>query len=370
MRASLFVVVLATVLSSAACSLPGAAPARPPEPLPTSVALLPTERSTTPADTALTTLSPPSGAADLRGVITIDGSSTVFPITEAAALAFRTYAPQVEIRLGVSGTGGGFAKFCAGETVISDASRPITAAEAAQCAAAGVSFIELPVAYDGISLVIHPTNTWAECISLAELQQIWAAAAGDGIATWSQVRPDWPNAPLDLYGAGSDSGTYDYFVEAVLGAAVPMRSDYVASEDDYLIAQDVAENPNGMGFFGYSYYVEHEGRLRAVAIDGGAGCTMPTATTIADGSYQPLARPIFIYVRAEALAEPALRAFVDFYLANAPILVARARYIPLPERAYALAADRVAAGRTGSAFSDGVKIGASIDDLFSLEERP
>jgi phosphate transport system substrate-binding protein len=297
----------------------------------------------------------------------IDGSSTVFPITEAASIAFRSYAPNVEIRLGVSGTGGGFKKFCAGETVISDASRPITQAEAEACAKANITYIELPIAFDGITVMVHPENTWATCIAVSELKALWEPAAQGKVSRWSQVRATWPDTPISLYGAGTDSGTYDYFTQAIVGTAKSSRKDYTASEDDYLLAQDLAADPSGLGFFGYAYYVEYKGQLRDVAIDNGSGCVAPSQETIADGSYQPLARPIFLYVRADALARPELRAFVAFYLANGPGLVREARYIPLPDRAYPLIARRAERRTTGSVFSGGSQVGVSIEEIIQRE---
>jgi phosphate transport system substrate-binding protein len=297
----------------------------------------------------------------------IDGSSTVFPITEAASIAFRNYAPQVEIHLGVSGTGGGFTKFCAGATVISDASRPITQAEAEACAKAGVAYVELPIAFDGITVMVHPDNTWATCVTVAELKALWEPAAAGKVSRWSQVRAAWPDKPLALYGAGADSGTYDYFTQAVVGTAKSSRKDYTASEDDYLLAQDLAADPSGLGFFGYAYYVEYKGQLRDVAVDNGSGCVAPSQETIANGSYQPLSRPIFLYVRADALDRPELQAFVAFYLANGSALVREARYISLPDKVYALVAQRLDRRITGSVFSGGSQVGVSIEDVLRLE---
>ncbi len=351
----------------ACLSLVACAPQAPPSPS-AAAASSPTTAQRTTAEPTLPALTPPAGAtADLRGTIVIDGSSTVFPITEAASIAFGSYAPQVAVRLGVSGTGGGFKKFCAGETAISDASRPITQAEAEACAKAGVAYIELPIAFDGITVMVHPANTWADCISVAELKALWEPAAAAKVLRWNQARAGWPDTPISLYGAGVDSGTYDYFTQAVVGTQGASRKDYTASEDDYLLAQDLAADPHGLGFFGYAYYVEYTGQLRAVAIDNGGGCVSPSQATIADGSYQPLARPIFLYVRADFLERPELRAFVAFYLANGPALVREARYIPLPERAYSLAARRVERRLTGSVFSGGSQVGVSIEKILRLE---
>lgn len=267
---------------------------------------LPTIPPTVEPSLTAAALTPPSptALAGLQGSITIDGSSTVFPITEAASIAFRRYAPQVAIQLGVCGTSGGFKKFCAGETLIANASRPITTAEAATCAQGGIAFVKLPIAFDRITVMVHPSNTWATCITIAELKTLWAPAAEEQVRRWQQVRVSCPATPITLYGAGADSGTYDYFTQAVVGQQGASRKDYTASEDDYLLAQDLAADPGGLGFFGYAYYVEYQGQLRAVALDNGNGCVAPSQATITDGSYQPLARP---YVRADALAQPALR---------------------------------------------------------------
>lgn len=370
-RFTLLLVVAAMCVACGAAPAPGISSGSPTSPA--GVASTPSAPPTaagTPPPVATPTMAAPAGdLADLRGTIVIDGSSTVFPITEAAALGFRDLAVGVDIRLGVSGTGGGFAKFCAGATTISNASRPIKQSEAAECAAAGIAYIELPVAFDGISVVVPAENTWAVCMSVAELRQLWEPAAEGAITRWSQIRPAWPDLPISLYGAGADSGTYDYFTQAIVGEEGLSRSDYTASEDDYLIAQDVAEDRGGLAFFGYAYYREYVDQLRVVAIDNGQGCVAPDLTTIADTSYQPLSRPIFIYVRADALDRPEVRAFVTFYLANGAALVESARYIPLPPRAYELAARRVERRLTGSVFAGGSQVGVSIERLLELEGR-
>ena len=254
-RLTLVFALLATVLLSACAAgapVPPTAPAQagaPPTAPPTANRIATTDVPTP----ALITPASASALAALRGSIAIDGSSTVFPITEAASIAFRRYAPEVAIHLGVSGTGGGFKKFCAGETLISDASRPITKAEADACAKAGVRYIELPIAFDGITVMVHPANTWATCITVAELKALWAPEAEAQVRQWRQVRASWPVTPISLYGAGADSGTYDYFTQAVVGTQGASRKDYTASEDDYLLAQDLAADPSGLGFFGYAY---------------------------------------------------------------------------------------------------------------------
>jgi phosphate transport system substrate-binding protein len=303
----------------------------------------------------------------LTGTIVIDGSSTVFPITEAAALEFAGLAPDAQIQLGVSGTGGGFQKFCAGETLISDASRPIKESEAAICAAAGIEFIELPVAFDGLSVVVHRDNDWASCLTVDELKQMWEPTAEGQIVNWSQLRAEWPDRPLALYGAGRDSGTFDYFTQAIVGEEGTARGDFTASEDDYLLAQDIAGNPEGLGFFGYAYYSEYQDQLNLVAIDAGSGCVAPNNETISSGAYQPLSRPIFIYVRSDALDQPTVAAFVEYYLVNAARLVTEVRYTPLPSRVYELAVARVDQRIVGSVFSGGSQVGVSIEELLELE---
>lgn len=312
---------------------------------------------------------PNTNLSALKGEIKIDGSSTVFPITEQVAIAFNELAPDVVIRLGVSGTGGGFTRFCAGETDISNASRPIKQREMETCTANGIQFIELPVAFDGLSVVVHPQNDWAQCLTVAELKRMWEPEAEGTITRWNQIRPEWPDEPLRLYGAGVDSGTYDYFTSATVGQEGISRGDFTASEDDYLLAQDVAADRLGLAFFGYAYYVEYTGQLRAVAIDNGNGCVAPSEATIANGSYQPLSRPIFMYVRVDALERPEVRAFVDVYLRNGELFVTKARYIPLPAKAYELAIRRVERRITGSVFAGGSQVGLSIEQLLQLEDR-
>lgn len=374
MRRCLIILLVLTVLViPAACGPPAAPPRAALEASsPASTAPAAPLTPASPSPQLPTASSPPAPSvlpsrADLHGDIVIDGSSTVFPLTEAAAREFSAIAPRVQIRLGVSGTGGGFKKFCAGETVISNASRPIKQSEQAQCEENGISFIELPVAFDGISVVVNPSNDWAACMTVAELKRLWEPAAESTVMRWQQLRADWPDAPISLYGPGVDSGTHDYFTAAIVGEEGANRSDYTASEDDYVLAQNVANNANALGYFGYAYYREYQDKLKLVAIDNGQGCTLPSAETITYGRYQPLSRPIFIYVRAAALERPELRAFVDFYLANAGRLTNDVRYVPLPARAYVLVTQRVAQHKTGSVFNGGSQIGVSIEDILLLE---
>jgi phosphate transport system substrate-binding protein len=300
--------------------------------------------------------------------IRIDGSSTVFPITEAVAEEFiAETSGSIQVTVGISGTGGGFNKFCNGETDISNASRPIKDSEIEACAAAGIEYIELPIAFDALTVVINPNNTWAESMTVEELRRIWEPAAAGTITRWNQIRPEWPNAPLSLYGAGTDSGTFDYFTEAIVGESASSRGDYTASEDDNILVQGVQSDENALGYFGYSYYAANEGRLQAVAIDNGDGPVAPSDETVENGTYQPLARPIFIYINAEAAERPEVQQFIEFYIDNAPQLVAEVDYVPLPSEAYEIALENFRSGKTGSVFAGRDTIGVRIADLLRLE---
>lgn len=348
---------LAFGLASLSCHS-GDDPPRPAAPKRSAAAI---ERATPPS-------APPGPAGRNSATVAIDGSSTVFPITEAVANAFEQRHPGISIQLGVSGTGGGFRKFCAGETAIQNASRPIKSSEAEICAAAGIAFVELPVAYDGLTFVVHGANTWATCLSLDELRRLWEPAAEGRIESWSDLRPGWPARRLHLYGAGRDSGTFDYMTSALLGREGEARRDYIGSEDDYLLAQKVAADPDGLGFFGFAYFREYQSRLRAVAIDAGAGCVAPDESSIVAGVYRPLSRPIFIYVSLPALEREEVRTFASFYLEAAPRLVPAARCVALPARAYTLAQERLAKRIPGSLFAGGgSQVGVSVESLLEME---
>ena len=269
----------------------------------------------------------------LTGSIEIDGSSTVYPISEAVAEEFMLEnGSGVRVTVGVSGTGGGFKRFCAGETAISNASRPIKDSEREQCQAAGVDPLELEIAYDGISLVANPDNTFAQCLTVEELRAIWQP--NSTVRTWSQVRQGFPDTQIKLYGPGTDSGTFDYFTEAINGEEDASRSDYTASEDDNVLVQGVQGDPGALGYMGFAYYQENSETLKLVGVDNGAGCIQPTPETIRGGQYAPLSRPVFIYVARSALERPEVRAFVEFYLDNAPALAESVGYIPLEAAAY------------------------------------
>lgn len=274
-------------------------------------------------------------AADggVTGVVSLDGSSTVYPISEAVAEEFLTEAPGVRTTVGVSGTGGGFKRFLNGETDINDASRPISASEKEIAAANGLEYLEIAVAYDGLSIVVNPSNTWVDHLTTAELQMIWQP--GSTVDSWNDIRAEWPDQPIRLYGAGTDSGTFDYFTEVINGEAGASRADYTASENDNVLVTGIAGDENALGYFGYAYYQENQDKLKVVPIDSGSGPILPNATTINDGTYAPLSRPLFIYLSKAAAAKPQVRAFVEFYLEIAPQIVDEVGYIPLPAADYA-----------------------------------
>lgn len=303
-------------------------------------------------------------------IIRIDGSSTVYPITEAVAEEFQKMKRgAIKVTVGISGTGGGFKKFTRGETDISNASRPITKKEMEAAKEGGIEFIELPIAYDGLAVMVNPKNTWVTSMTLADLKKIWEPAAEGKILRWNQVNPAWPDVPLKLYGPGVDSGTFDYFTEAVVGKSKSSRGDFTASEDDNVLVQGIATDRGALGFFGYAYYSENQEKLKLVAIDGGRGPVLPSEKTVMDGTYTPLSRPIFIYVSKKAAERPEVKEFVEFYLKNAPKLVKQVKYIPLPERAYKLAEERFAKRVVGTVFGGEAKVGMKIEDLLKLEER-
>lgn len=271
-------------------------------------------------------------AMGLSGTVELDGSSTVFPIAEAVAEEFQIANPDVRVSVGFSGSGGGFKRFCAGETDISNASRPIKEGEVADCAAAGVEFTELSVAWDGLSVIANPANTFAQCLTVQELNRIWEP--GSSVSTWRDVRSEWPAEEIRLYGPGADSGTFDYFTETINGESGAIRPDFQASEDDNILVQGIAGDEYALGYFGYAYYAENADRLRLVEVDGGAGCVAPSDETIEDGTYAPLARPLFVYVKHSALARAEVKAYVDFMLENAAELVPSTGYHALSAAQY------------------------------------
>jgi phosphate transport system substrate-binding protein len=329
-----------------------------------------------PAAILLTAMLGDAHAADLTGRVAIDGSSTVFPITEAVAEEFRKVSPKVQVTVGISGTGGGFKKFCAGETDISDASRPIKPTEVDACKAAGIDYIELPIAYDALSIMVNPKNDWAKCMTVKELKTLWQPEAQRKVTKWSQVRPGWPDKDIHLLGPGVDSGTYDYFTEAVVGTEHASRGDFQSSEDDNVIVQGIGSDPLALGFFGFAYYEENKDKLKLVGIDdekdeNGKGCIEPSVAAVEKGEYQPLARPLFIYVSAKSADRPEVKALVDFYLQHAPELVGEVGYIALPAKAYPLAKARYEKKVAGSLFGGkGSQVGVTITDLLAKEQTP
>ncbi|MEX0648194.1 MAG: PstS family phosphate ABC transporter substrate-binding protein [Balneolaceae bacterium] len=275
------------------------------------------------------------GADDqLSGEVRIDGSSTVYPITEAVAEEFRFQAPGVRVTVGVSGSGGGFQKFLRGETDINNASREIKDSEVELAERNGVEYIQLSVAYDGLAVLINPENDWVDYFTVEELQKIWEPEAQQNITRWNQVREEWPDEELRLFGPGVASGTYDYFTEAIVGESGSSRGDFTASEDDNVLVQGIATDQYGLGFFGLAYYEENRDRLKLVGVDNGEGPVEPSMETVSDGTYEPLSRPIFIYISKEAAQREVVREFVTFYLEHAPQLVQEIGYVPMPESAY------------------------------------
>ena len=269
------------------------------------------------------------GGSDISGTVKIDGSSTVAPLSEAAAEAFQGENGGVRVTVGTSGTGGGFEKFCAGETDISDASRAIEEDETAACEEAGITYQEFQIANDGLSVVVNPENDWAQCLTVDQLKKIWDK--GSKVSNWNQVDPSFPDEELVLNGPGTDSGTFDYFTESINGEEGRSRSDYNATEDDNVIVQGVAGEPGGMGYFGLSYLEQNSDQLKGIEIDSGEGCVAPSAETVQSGDYTPLSRPLFIYVNAASLKKPAVEAFVEYYLANTEPLAEQALFVPLTQ---------------------------------------
>lgn len=311
------------------------------------------------------------GAASAQQrVVQTDGSSTVFPVTEAMAEEFQKAGKGVKVVVGMSGTGGGFKKFCRGDSDMSNASRPIRQVEAADCKKNGIEFIELPIALDALAVMVNPKNTWVNDLTVAELKKIWQPEAQGKIMNWNQVRAGFPDRPLRLYGAGVNSGTYDYFTQAIVGKEHSSRGDFTASEDDNVLVQGISGDINALGFFGLAYYHENEKKLKGVAIklNEKAKGVLPNFANAMDGSYQPLTRPIFIYVSIKALkAKPYVADFVNFYLnkANAAKLVKEVGYVPLPPNAYDVFLKRFQDRSTGTAFT-GSKVGVSVDDLLKM----
>ncbi|MHC4197640.1 MAG: PstS family phosphate ABC transporter substrate-binding protein [Planctomycetota bacterium] len=312
-----------------------------------------------------------SAWADIKGRIKVDGSSTVYPITEAVAEEFQGEYPKVRTTVGISGTGGGFKKFGRGEVDIADASRPIKPKEVKLCEENGIEYIELPVAYDGIAVMVNPNNDWCDFLTVEELKMIWEPAAEEKITRWNQIRPEWPDKEIRLFGAGVDSGTFDYFTKAICGQSGASRGDFTPSEDDNVLVQGIANDEGALGFFGIAYYEANKDKLKLVGIDdgnpsNGDGPIKSSLETVKDNTYQPLSRPIFIYVSKKAGERPEVAEFIRFYMTNGGPLAEEVGYIPLSDRAYFLAYDRFKSGVTGSMFGGkGSTVGVSVEQILS-----
>ncbi|HKO99921.1 MAG TPA: PstS family phosphate ABC transporter substrate-binding protein [Pyrinomonadaceae bacterium] len=309
-----------------------------------------------------------TGTSGEAAVIKIDGSSTVFPITEAVAEEFQNEKQgKAKATVGISGTGGGFKKFVRGEIDIADASRPILAEEMAQAKANGIEFIELPIAYDALTVVVNNQNNWIASMTVEELKKIWEPGAQGKITHWNQVRPEWPNEKIALFGAGADSGTFDYFTEAIVGKAKASRGDYTASEDDNVLVQGVEGNKFALGYIPYAYYAPHSNRMKAVSIQWEKNkvkeAVLPSPENVLAGTYNPLSRPLFIYVSRKSLDKPEVKEFVEFYMKNVKTLAKEVKYVPLADGAYAMATERLLNKQTGSGFGGHPEVGLAIEEL-------
>jgi len=310
---------------------------------------------------------------ELSGMIRVDGSSTVFPISEAVAEEFKKANPKVDVSVGISGTGGGFQKFCRGETDISDASRPIRSTEMETCQKAGIEFIELPIAYDGLAITVNPKNSWATAMTTAELKTLWEPAAQDKVKKWSQARKGWPDRDIHLFGAGVDSGTFDYFTEAINGKEKASRGDFTQSEDDNVLVQGVGGDELALGFIPLAYVEQNKDRLKAVPVDDGKaengnGPIGPSAETVRNGTYQPLSRPLFIYVARKAADRPEIQKFVESYFAQ-PELMREVGYVELTPQIYDLAKTHFTEKKLGTAFGKGgSQVGMTLEALFAREK--
>ena len=310
-------------------------------------------------------------AAQAQSVIKIDGSSTVFPIAEAVAEEFQlAKRGKVRVTVGIAGTGGGFKRFCRGETDIANASRPILKEEMDACRAAGIKYMEIPVAFDALTVVVNPANTYVKSLTVADLKKMWEPGAQGRISKWNQVRSEWPGDNLMLFGPGADSGTFDYFTEAVNGKSKASRGDFTASEDDNVLVQGVENNKNSLGYFGYAYYIAHKDRLKAVPIVNKKGqAVSPSLEAVVDGSYEPLSRPLFIYVRETAAQRAEVAEFIKFYLGEGAALVKEVGYVPLPDQAYQLALKHFNNKKLGTVFGGHPEVGVTIDSLLAREGK-
>jgi phosphate transport system substrate-binding protein len=302
------------------------------------------------------------------GYIKIDGSSTVFPLAEAVAEEYQKEKQgKVKVTVGISGTGGGFKKFVRGETDISNASRPILKEEMEQAKANGVEYIELPVCFDALTVVVNPQNTWVTSITVDDLKKIWEPEAQGKVTHWNQVRSEWPNEKIVLFGAGSDSGTFDYFTEAIVGKAKSSRGDFTASEDDNVLVQGIAGNKYALGYIPYAYYAPNASKMKAVGIEWSKNSVkepvMPTMENVLAGTYNPLSRPLFIYINRKSAEKPEVKEFIEFFLKNGPALATEVKYLPLPANAYEMARARFSRMEIGTGFGGTPEVGLHVEEI-------
>ena len=311
-----------------------------------------------------------TGAMAQTNLVKMDGSSTVYPISEAVAEEFqKSKKNAVKVTVGISGTGGGFKKFCRGETDIANASRPISKKEMEECAKLGIKFYEMPVAFDALTVIVNPSNTAVKSLTVAELKKMWEPAAQGKVSNWKEINPAFGDQALKLYGPGADSGTFDYFTEAVVGKAKSSRGDYTASEDDNVLVQGVSRDKGGIGYFGFAYYIENQKKLKAVPIDNGKGPVLPSPEAVENGTYAPLSRPIFIYVAEKSLEKPEVKEYVEYYMKNAAKLVKEVKFVPLPAKAYQMNLEHVAKKKMGTVFGGTSDVGVTIESLMAREAK-
>jgi len=307
-------------------------------------------------------------SAQSPSLVKVDGSSTVFPISEAVAEEFqKSTRGAVRVTVGISGTGGGFKKFCRGETDIQDASRPISSDELEECRKHAVQFFELPIAFDAMTLVASPKNMWLQAVTLQELKTMWEPAAQGKITKWKQVNSAWPDEPLKLFGAGSDSGTFDYFTEAVVGKAKSSRGDYTGSEDDNTLVQGISADKGAIGYIPYAYYPPNKNKLKLIGVDAGHGPVLPSRDTVENGTYTPLSRPLFVYVSKKSAERREVKDFVEFYMKEALKLTEQVKYVPLPADAYQTSLEHFHDGKLGTVFQGHSGVGMRIADLLKRE---
>lgn len=324
---------------------------------------------------ALTTLALLAGCGPSQTPprITIDGSSTVYPVTEAVAEEYQNETQgRVQVTVGISGTGGGFKKFTRGETDISEASRPILKEEMEAAKAASIEYIELPVCFDALTVAVSKDNDWLDSITVEELKKIWEPEAQGKVTNWNQIRPEWPDAKIVLYGAGSDSGTFDYFTEAIVGKAKSSRGDYTGSEDDNVLVQGIAGDKHALGYLPFAYFESNQDKLKALAIDweqDEQGPIMPNMENVLKGVYNPLSRPLFLYVSTKAAERKEVSEFVDYYLENVTELSKEVGYLPLPEKAYVAVRERFAKRQTGTGFGGVPEVGLTVEEILEREPK-